>query len=149
MTSDDIIPVLAQILSDNDPINAAAYGNITPGYPAASQDSKLTSANPTAIWIRDLDKTESGYFNSATNGIYMYDILFQVDVMSIGSQYEAESLRRKCDNLLKATKSKLYNNELFKFGISLQSRPAARYDDVLSAWVAPLRMRAEGIYVAI
>jgi hypothetical protein len=146
MTSDDIIPVLAQILSDNDPINAAAYGNITPGYPATLQDSKLTATNPTAVWIRDLDMTEEGYIGSS--GIYKYDILFQIDVMSLTSQAEAESLRRKCKDLLTATVSKLYGPDTFKFGIYLQSRPGTRHDDLISAWVSPLRMRVVGGYVA-
>jgi len=148
MTSDDIIPVLAQILSDNDPINAACYGNVTPGYPATLQDSKLTATNPTAVWIRDLDKTESSYIGSAHTGEYLYDILFQVDVMSVGSQSEAEALRRKCENLLKATSSKAYGADTFRFGIELQSRIATRYDSILSAWVSPVRMRATGIYIA-
>lgn len=148
MTSDDIIPVLAQILSDNDSINAAAYGNITPGYPSTLQDSKLASGTPTALWLRDLDKTESSYIGSAHTGEYLYDILFQVDVMSIGSQAEAEALRRKCENLLKATSSKIYGTDTFRFSISLQSRMATRHDDILSAWVSPLRMRATGIYIA-
>jgi hypothetical protein len=148
MTSDNIIPVLAQVLQDDNTINAACYGHVTPGYPNALQDSKLTSVEPTAIWIRDFDKTEDSYIGSGSSGEYLYDILFQVDVMSIGSQDEAESLRRKCENLLKAARTKTYNLEIWGFGIKLQSRPATRYDDILSAWVAPLRMRAEGIYVA-
>lgn len=148
MTSDDIIPILAQILSDNDPINAACYGNVTPGYPATLQDSKLTTANPTAIWIRELDGTERGFLNSTTTGSYVYDILFQVDVMSIGSQYEAESLRRLVNSALKSTSSKAYGTDTWRLGISLQSRLATRYDDILSAWVSPLRMRAKGGYVA-
>lgn len=145
MTSDDIIPVLAQVLSDNDPINAACYGNVTPGYPATLQDSKLTTANPTAIWIRDLDKTERGFIQGTD---YIYDILFQVDAMSINSQNEAEALRRLAENLLKSTRSKLYNNETWPLSVRLHSRPATRYDDILSAWVSPLRMRAKGGYVA-
>lgn len=148
MTSDDIIPVISQILSDNDPINAAAYGNITPGYPATLQDSKLTDDNPTAIWVRDLDMTESGYLGSATSGEYQYDILFQVDVMSLTSQAVAESLRRMASNLLKSTTSKSFGGSTFYFDIRLQSRLATRYDATLSAWVSPLRMRAIGGYVA-
>ena len=148
MTSDDIIPVLAQILSDNDPINAACYGNVTPGYPATLQDSKLTSANPTAVWIRDLDMTESGYLGSTTSGEYAYDILFQVDVMSLTSQAVAESARRLVMSLLKSTSSKSFNNSTFYFDIRLQSRLASRHDDVLSTWVAPVRMRITGGYVA-
>lgn len=149
MTDDNIIPVIAKILEDNDVIRIAAYENITPGYPATSQDSKLTATNPTAIWLRDLDQTEEGYLNSANTGTYDYDILFQVDVISLTSQAEAESLRRKVENLLKSTTSKVYGGETWTVYMYLQSRVATRYDDVLSAWVSPLRMRAIGEYTAL
>lgn len=149
MTSDDIIPVIAQILSDNDAINIAAYGNITPGYPATLQDSKIASTTPTAIWLRDLDKTEEGFLNSANTGTYDYDILFQVDVISLTSQTTAESLRRKIENLLKSTTSKTYGGETWTVYMYLQSRLASRYDGVLSAWVSPIRMIARGEYTAL
>lgn len=145
MTSDDIMPVLAKILEDDDSIRTACYGNITPGYPATLQDSKLTPTTPTAIWLRDIDKTESGFIGGTD---YVYDILLQVDVMSLTSQYEAESLRRLCENLLKSTSTKSYGGSTWRLAIRLQSRPGARYDNDLSAWVAMLRMRAKGGYVA-
>lgn len=148
MTSDDIIPVLAKVLEDDASILAACHSNITPGYPATLQDSKLTPDTPTAIWLRDIDKTETGFFGSRRDGQYLYDILIQIDVMSISSQYEAESLRRLVENELKATRSKAYGTDIFSFGIALQSRPGTRFDDVLQAWTAPLRMRVTGAYVA-
>lgn len=149
MTDDNLIPVIAKILEDNDIIRAAAYENITLGYPATLQDSKLTAANPAAIWLRDLDKTEEGYLNSANTGTYDYDILFQVDVISLTSQAVAESLRRKIENLLKSTTSKTYGGDTWTVYMYLHSRIASRYDEVLSAWVSPLRMRAIGEYTAL
>lgn len=148
MTSDDIIPVLAKVLEDDAAILAACSSNITPGYPATLQDSKLTPITPTAIWLRDMDKTETGFIGSRRDGLYMYDILVQVDVLSLSSQYEAEALRRLVENALKATRSKNYGGDIFSFGVALQSRPGARFDDILQCWVAPLRMRATGSYVA-
>lgn len=147
MTSDNIIPVLAQVLSDDDTINAAAYGNITPGYPATLQDSKLTTTTPTALWLRKLDKTESGYIGSANSKEYYYDILIQIDVMSLTSQAVAEDLGRLAENLLKSTTNKAFNAETWLFSAYLHSH-TCRYDDVLCAWVDVIRMRVNGEYVA-
>lgn len=147
MTSDDILPVLAQVLSDNDPINAACYGNITLGYPATLQDSKLTSSTPTAIWLRKLDKTETGYIGSANHKEYQYDILLQIDIMSLTSQVTAESAGRLVENLLKCTTSRAFGTDTWLFSVYLHSH-TCRYDDVLQAWVDMIRMRAEGEYTA-
>ena len=148
MADDNLAPLLAQILSDNDPINIAADGFIYPGSPGKTiQDACLEGVHKTAIWIRRISKTEEGFLGSITTCDYLYDQLIQVDVLSKLSEVAAFDLADKVEAALKAVSTKSYAGSSRKTDLQLHSRMPL-WDDKLSCWVEMIRFRAKGAYVS-
>jgi hypothetical protein len=140
----DLIPVITQILSDNDAINTACDGFIYPGRPGpAIQDASLEGAHQTAVWIRRISKTEKPFVGSVLTGEYLYDQLIQVDVLSRSSEVAAFDLADLVEALLKATSTKTYSGSTRHLNLLLHSRMPV-WDDTLLAWVEMVRFRAKG-----
>jgi hypothetical protein len=123
MSDDQILPIVQFILTNDASIGAACdYEVHVSELPSLGDDWFHAEGENTCITLKDLSQTDQGFLGSIDDGKYLYDILFEVNILSKQqNRQSALALAKLVRKKLREHKSTAYNGDTYYIGFYVQS----------------------------
>jgi len=114
-----IISVIAQVLADDDTLNALVDGQIVPGFRRSMSDQYLTGANQACVGVRSLSDNSQGLPGCYYHGESTHDHLIEIRIITKltterQSDTYAAAIAARVESLLKAGITKTMNGTSYE-----------------------------------
>jgi hypothetical protein len=132
----DYVAIIAQVLSDDDIMNALVDGQIIPGFRRSKADSYLGGSNQACVGVRNILSQDQPLPGCAYHGISKYDDRIEIVIISISDDdVYAASIEAVVKRLLKGSVMKTMNNIAYNFAVGKLDFYPLNDDLVPANWI--------------